>query len=56
MKNNKATLEFTKEELLILIDGIDCISEGAVFANYNIPYEVISKKLNDVFYKLDWTK
>lgn len=54
--DNKESIELSKEELMILIDGLDCIDDFgyAPFSEYNIPYQDLRKKLSDVFYKLEW--
>lgn len=53
---NKCTIELSKEELLILIYGVDYQAENGsvIFEEYGINQEEFSKKLNDIFYSLKW--
>ena len=44
-----------QNEIGILIDGIDRISESVIFEEYGTTYQDFIKKLNDIFYKLDWS-
>lgn len=53
---NKEKIELTKEELMILIEGLDVLDdmEYVSFDEYNIHYQEFRKKLSDIFYKLEW--
>lgn len=53
---NKCTIELSKEELPILINGVDYQAEmgSVIFEEYNVNEKEFSKRLNDVFYKLKW--
>ena len=53
---NKCKIELTKEELYILIQGIDyqAENESVIFEEYGVSEEEFSKKLNDIFYGLKW--
>lgn len=53
---NKCTIELTKEELMIVIEGINLQSDmgSVVFSEYEVDEEVWLKELNDIFYKLKW--
>lgn len=55
---NKCNIELTKEELMILINGLDYQQDmgSAVFSEYDIDAESFSKRLNDIFYKLKWSE
>lgn len=55
---NKCTIELTKEELLVLIEGLDYQRdmESVIFSEYNIDAEKFSNKLEKIFYSLDWTQ
>lgn len=53
---NKCTIELTKEELLVLIEGLDYQRdmESVIFSEYNIDAEKLSNKLEKIFYSLEW--
>ena len=53
---NKCTIELTKEELLVLIEGLDYQRdmESVIFSEYNIDAEKFSNKLEKIFYSLEW--
>lgn len=53
---NKCNIELTKEELMIVIEGINLQSDmgSVVFSEYEVDEEVWLKELNDIFYKLKW--
>lgn len=53
---NKCKIELTKEELNILILGVDyqAENESVIFEEYGINQEEFSKKLKDIFYSLKW--
>lgn len=57
-EKNKSSIELTKEELLVLIEGLDYQQDmsSVIFEEYSINGEELSKKLNKVFYNLDWSK
>lgn len=54
---NKCNIELNKEELMILINGLDYQWDmgSVIFNEYNIDPEEFSKKLNDIFYKMEWS-
>lgn len=51
---NKCKIELTKEELDILIQGVDyqAENESVIFEEYGISEEEFSKKLKNIFYSL----
>lgn len=55
---NKCTIELTKEELLVLIEGLDYQRdmESVIFSEYNIDAEKFSNKLEKIFYSLEWNQ
>ena len=54
----KCIIELTKEELLILIEGLNYQRdmESAIFREYNVNGEEFSSKLEKIFYNLDWSE
>ena len=54
---NKCSIELTKEELLVLIEGLNykIDMESAIFREYNVNGEEFSGKLEKIFYNLDWS-
>ena len=53
--NSKCNVELTKEELMILIEGLDLQSESRIFSEWGVNLDEFRKRLSDVFYKLNWS-
>ena len=54
---NKCIIELTKEELLVIIEGLDyqIYAGSAIFGEYNINIDDLSNKLEKMFCSLDWS-
>lgn len=53
---NKAKLELTKEEIGVIIDGLDILDdmESVAFSELQVDADELRQKLSKIFYKLKW--
>lgn len=53
---NKAKLELTKEEIGVIIDGLDILDdmESVALSELQVDADELRQKLSKIFYKLKW--